>query len=330
MRLVIALLVGAASAAVAAHFQDHSGKLGDFQAFWWSAKALSLGLSPYDAIGPNGTLFKWNLETPYPLPGILILWPLTLVPLRIAFLAFTFVSAAALAWQLSRDHRAAMWVFVSGSFLVALYLGQWSPLLTAAALSPWLGILLVAKPTIGAALFLYRPSWIAVISGLLLLVLSLLVMPSWPVEWWGVVRQDSMDLHYRIPLTIPGGVLVLLALLRWKRPESRLLVAMACVPQTMVANEFVPLFLVVRKRWEGLTLALLSWVMLFLRDELARPQPGGLNDYAISAQLGVLLLYLPAVAMVLRRPNEGDTPELIAQVRRWLTWPARLRRPATP
>ena len=316
-RLAIALLLGAGSAAVTLYLHNRTGKY-DFQAFWWSAKALSVGANPYAAIGPAGMFLRWNIELPYPLPALLVIWPLTSLPLLTAVAIFTGVSGALLAWHLGRDHAAAWPVFLSASYLVALNLGQWSPLLTAAALSPWLGALLVAKPTIGAALFLYRPSRAAAIGCLLLIAASIAVMPTWPAEWWPIATADSTRLHYRTVIAVPGGALTLLALLRWKRPEARLLTVLACVPQTMIAYEFVPLFLVARQRWEGIALAVLSWIMLFLRAELARPQPGGIPDYDVTAQLGVLLMYLPAVVMVLRRPNEGDTPELLAAVRAWV------------
>ena len=45
-------------------------------------------------------------------------------------------------------------------------------------------------------------------------------------------------------LTLRGGALVLLALLKWRRPEARLLAATACVPHTLLPDETLPLFLV--------------------------------------------------------------------------------------
>ena len=55
-----------------------------------------------------------------------------------------------------------------------------------------------------------------------------------------------------------GGPLILLALLRWRRPEARLLVALGCIPHTTMLYEALPLFLVARRWQEGVLLAALS------------------------------------------------------------------------
>ena len=65
------------------------------------------------------------------------------------------------------------------------------------------------------------------------------------------------------PITRPGGVLVLLALLKWKRADARLLLALACVPHTTVPYETIPLFLIPqtwRQAWALWALALLAYV----------------------------------------------------------------------
>ena len=45
-------------------------------------------------------------------------------------------------------------------------MGQWAPLLTAAAVLPWLGFFLAAKPTIGGAIFLGYPDRRALWTGI--------------------------------------------------------------------------------------------------------------------------------------------------------------------
>ena len=55
---------------------------------------------------------------------------------------------------------------------------------------------------------------------------------------------------------------MLLAILRWRRPEARLLIALACVPQSMLLYETVPLFLVPRTFRESALLVALSYVAL--------------------------------------------------------------------
>ena len=101
--------------------------------------------------------------------------------------------------------------------------------------------------------------------------------------------------HALAPVTLPGGALVLLAGLRWRRPEARLLLAMACLPHTVAFYEAVPLFLV-PQRW---TEACGLWASTLIAYLLARHA----GTYIAGAHLIVWLGYLPAVAMVLLRPN---------------------------
>ena len=306
-RILVSLYLGAAATVVAWLFQDVEQIANDFPLFWWSAKALVMGLDPYRAVGPTGSLLQWFTPVTYPLTGIIPIAPLTLTSVSSANLIFGGVSTAVLAFALLRDDYHRLPVFLSGSFLFAITSGQWSPLMTAAALVPPLGFLLVAKPTTGLALFLYRPTWIATLGCLALVVVSLAIRPSWPLEWWASAMQVRSE--FRVPLLVPGGQLLLLALLKWKRADARLLLALAVVPQSMLPYEGVILFLITVALWEGLALAALSWVAMAIR---AQANVTSLDaHYDLFALLIVLLMYLPALAMVLRRPNEGDTPDLL-------------------
>jgi hypothetical protein len=97
------------------------------------------------------------------------------------------------------------------------------------------------------------------------------------------------------------GPLVLVALTRWRRPEARLLVAMACVPLTPALYESVPLFLLVRRRGEGIALAALiavAWVVWAF--DPATTYDAGL---AWSGKLMIWCVYLPCTIAILYRPN---------------------------
>ena len=62
---------------------------------------------------------------------------------------------------------------------------------------------------------------------------ALLVRPDWPLRWIDVSRQ-TRDINCQVPIAVQGGALLALALLRWRRADARLLLAMACVPQSMM------------------------------------------------------------------------------------------------
>jgi hypothetical protein len=178
---------------------------------------------------------------------------------------------------------------------------QWAPLLIAAALTAPISSLLAVKPTLGFALWTGWPNRKAVIGGLLFLGLSLLIRPTWIQEWLASVSKTPHSPN----LLRPGGFLMLLGLLRWRRPEGRLLAALALVPQTTALYETLPLALLCRNRPQAAAFATLTMVahLLFLLG------PQGAWPIGAEYQWWVLLalVYLPAIALVLRRPNEADS-----------------------
>jgi hypothetical protein len=109
----------------------------------------------------------------------------------------------------------------------------------------------------------------------------------------------------------PIGPVILLALLRWRRPEARLLVALAFVPQLLFWADQLPLFLIPRTRGETKALFLctaagfLIWYVQFWDNPA----------YVLAAAPYVLAsAYIPCVIMVLRRPNEGELSGWIARI----------------
>jgi hypothetical protein len=119
------------------------------------------------------------------------------------------------------------------------------------------------------------------------------------------------------PITRVPGFLIVLALLRWRQPEARLLLALACVPQTSSWYETLMPMLVARSKREMQWLVgasgagyLMQIVMLDYKDEIATTDVGILM---------VVFVYLPALVIVLRRPNEGDLP---AWMRMWSRKPS--------
>src|SRR6185503_17954516 len=99
-------------------------------------------------------------------------------------------------------------IFASAPFVMAATLGQFSPLLMAMAFVPALGFVAAVKPNLGLALFVRRPSWMAVVGGLLFLGLSIVVFPSWPFDWLESLQRDVTDRHaHSMPVMVMGGFL---------------------------------------------------------------------------------------------------------------------------
>jgi hypothetical protein len=201
-----------------------------------------------------------------------------------------------------RYRRGLPQALLSASLLNAVAQGQWSPLLVAAAVLPWLGFVWTAKPTIGGALFAGYPSRAASWGAVTMVLVSVLAWPTWPGEWLNAVRHAE---HLRPLVARPGGALLLLALFRWREPEARLLAALACVPQTAGLYESLPLFLIPRDKGEGYLLAALSYVPAFELWVLNPHAASGPLESVIEAKWPLLFLslYLPALVMVLRRRN---------------------------
>ena len=104
----------------------------------------------------------------------------------------------------------------------------------------------------------------------------------------------------------------MLALARWRRPEARLVFALACVPQTPLLYETVPLFLVPVTLAEGGALWLGSWIAA-LAVSAHGPYDSDAARFAVSSKAIGWCLYLPCVLMILRRPNVGSLPPWLAR-----------------
>jgi hypothetical protein len=292
---------------------------------WFAARAILHGLNPYALIGPCRA-FVWPAGWFYPLPAALVLTPIALLPEPLAAALFAGIAAAGLAWALTEHGYGPLWAFASTCVIHAFQIAQWSPMMAAAYAIPPLGVLLVAKPTLGAAVFAAKPSRWVIGGGLLLVALSFGLQPHWFSAWREALHETSLgggQVPYPAPVMFPSGLLILLALLRWRRPEARLLVAMAVVPQTALPYEGLLLFLIPRTWREAAFLSLSSWAMLWYTRtafDLTPGLPGALNAYGHTM---VSFLYLPTTIMVLRRPNEGPVPAWLD--RRTAHWPAWLR-----
>jgi len=282
---------------VVLYARQRPGVISDWDPTWVATTALLRGESPYGAI----QVPPWPNWLLYPLPALLLTAPFTFIPLPLARGVFAGIGTAAFTWAVTRQHRWTLYFLLSGAMLWSWAVVQWAPLLVAAILTPWLSWVLAVKPTSGFALWSGWPNRMAVIGGLLFVGLSLLVRPGWIPEWLASVSRTSHEPH----LLRPGGFLLLLGLLRWRRPEARLLAALALVPQTTALYETLPLALLCRSRPEAAAFAGLTMLahLVFLLGPQG-PWPVG-AEYQWWVLL--VLVYLPAIASVLTRPNEPGT-----------------------
>lgn len=311
-RLLVAVCIGAIAAAYCLSQMKvlKNGGADDFTWHWLGARALLAGQSPYEVVTAGGT---YNLIAPY-------IYPLTTAILAIPFSAFlsptyaatAFIglSSALLAWGLSKDGFQRFPIFLSLPFAWSANAGQFAPLITAAALLPALGWLAPIKPTIGLVSVAYQPSRTAILGSLAFVGVAFLFNPHWVTEWRASLAYRVSDVYW-LPVTVFGGPLLLLALLKWRRPEARLLVILALVPQLLLFYDQLLLWLVPKSWKESLLLSALSWIALYIGNMGFAANPATHSVVASYSRPIIWLLFMPCLVMILRRKNEGELPAWI-------------------
>jgi hypothetical protein len=315
-RITFALILGVLSACYSfAHGVANPDFTSDFDQVWAGARALWQHKDPYAVVGP-GREFGWRWPLYYPLPALVVVAPLGLLPVLAARAVFASASAALLAWAITREGWNRLPIFLSVSFFVTLELGQWSALYAAAFFLPAIGLAAFAKPNFGLALAAashrkHALAWLT-LGTLTLLAISQLLQPGWHEPWLANLRAAD---HFKPLVLRPLGFLLLLAALKWRRPEARWLLALAVIPQAPSFYDQLLLSVVCLTTRESLVFAV-STIVLFFYVGFNTPQP----DYASWGRLvgnGTLwICYFPALAMVLRRPNEGTLPAFLERLTR--------------
>jgi len=147
-------------------------------------------------------------------------------------------------------------------------------------------LLVLVKPNIALPVALNRLTrrGVAFAGGVLLV--SLLIYPSWPWRWLEMTGEYARIVPI---LTLPFGPVLALALVRWRDERARLLAAMSVLPFRRV-YDLVALWPVPRSRHQAFLLVMLSWLV-------------PLFDFGIGLQVrpawSVPLLFLPALAFLL-------------------------------
>jgi len=307
-RLGIAIVVGAlcglVSWNIARSLPDHAYQ--DFAFVWFAARDFLAGQNPYQSV----TSLTGRPMFFFPLTTALGVIPFVFLRLDLAGPIFVALSTAALAFVVT---KAAWWpllMFLSGSMVVSIVAANFATVLPLGFFVPWLGWLGVFKPNIGIAMLAYRPSWKNLLVMIALAGLSLVVRPTWPGEW---LRAAMNSPYHFAPWRTAGGVLLVVALARWRLPEARMLLTMALLPSSPIAYEALPLFVIPRTRREMLVLAITTNVVVALTASTSFQ--GDPDAYLAVAQPAMVwLAYVPALVMVLSRQNIGPAPEWLERI----------------
>jgi hypothetical protein len=173
---------------------------------------------------------------------------------------------------------------------------------------PALAFLVTAKPNVGLASLSPhlrpRAAITCAVAIVAILALSFAVRPDWLGAWRSAIANAP---HVVAPIMRPFGFLLVLAALKWRRADARLLLVMSCVPHTPSLYDLVPLFFVCRTLRETLVLALLTHAIFWGNVVF-----GSYNTFDAYAEgLGraiVAVVYLPVLVAILFRPNREDAP----------------------
>lgn len=256
------------------------------------ARDLIGGVDPYRfPSGPD--------TVPYPLPAALVALPFSFLSDPLSSGVFMGLSSGLLAWLVLASRRSWMLgIFLSWPFVYSVFFAQWTPLIACLWFLPALMPLILVKPQIALPMILTgKLDWRGVVLTAILLVLSLVIYPTWPWVWIGKISG------YRgiVPplFALPLGPVLLAALLRWRDRRAWLLVLMALMPQRVVYDQ-LPLLLVASNWRELAFLVPLSWLTMpaLLYFGGWKFLPGGWPTWILAT------LYLPALLVVLRSKVE--------------------------
>jgi hypothetical protein len=305
--LLAGLLAAAVMTCITTYLRRWGWEVTDFDQLWFAGRALLEGRDPYTAWQPAGLRYPMY----YPLHAILLTSPLALLPREQAWTLLAAATGFIAGYGLHRLGRWALIAMLSPVWWGAALMGQITPALVGAAMVPWFGFLLAAKPTVGLALWISRPTRQAAIGVIAFTLICFLVLPGWAASWLRLVNDAP---YFRAPVTRPGGVLLLLALLRWRTPEGRLLAAWALIPRTEHVYDLLPLVLVARSAAAAAlltTCGVLALVVLALQPM----PPDELIPRSVAAWPALFgLIYVPALFVVLspileeamrRRPGDA-------------------------
>jgi|APCry1669189070_1035195.scaffolds.fasta_scaffold10735_2 hypothetical protein len=285
-RLLIALAIGLLSGVICGVYQQQFRRgAGDISMPLCMGSALLRRADPYvacrgfqsDGVTPN---------TANPITTVLLTLPLLPLPRPVAAGVFFGIISATLSWGLTRDGKPwQLLIFAAHPYWQALQTVQWSPLLLATFYIPELIAVTLAKPHVGAPVALSIPwrRW-PVIAAIALLLLSLIVLPTWPIQMLSGVGVPG---DYRSPVMIFPGMLLLLAALRWRDRRARYLLLLSLVPQRIFYDQLL-VFGVSRSRRSLLALVSASW-LCFL---------GWFRFPSPAIPWHILLIYLPALVIV--------------------------------
>jgi hypothetical protein len=294
-RIFIAILLGIVVAVANSYLQFKFHVPSDFSIPLCGAKHLVVGLNPYSC--------STNNMPSNPITTIVVLVPLSWLPVEIASAVIMGVSTGLLAYAVNRPQEPwRLLAFLSVPFVYSVQISQWAPLLLAAVYLEWLYPILLIKPHLGLSVgimnFTPRRFVILVALGLA----SFLVQPNWIVQWW----QQSSNYDGFIPLLSLPGIVLLLAVLRWRTRPAKWLLLLSLMPQRAWHDQLM-LWTIPSNERQMILLTACSWLMWLPIVVFGLHFFGGYGNAWL-----IVSLFYPALGIVLAnkepQPYSGRQP----------------------
>jgi hypothetical protein len=153
----------------------------------------------------------------------------------------------------------------------------------------------LVKPHIGFPIALIRLTWRRAAACAIFGLSTLLLDPTWPMRWLNQV--DTYDGF--IPVLTPLGVLLLIAIVRWRQKQVRLFLLLMVAPQRLFYDQLL-IWLLPQSLRESLMLVCLSWLGYF-----------GFYMTGRAAEIWVTAtLFLPVLVIVMRHSAAPEQTEL--------------------
>jgi hypothetical protein len=301
IRLVASVLVAVAAAIFAYHQLVGRGWLAsDFEFDLRAARRLMEGLDVYNDPSVGGAFpYPFDAQFPYPIFAALIAIPFVPLSSYVAGALFVGFISGLLAFAVSRDGWWRLAVFISPCYFVAASVANWSPLLVASAFIPTLYPFAIAKPTLAFPIIANFPNMRAYLLCAGLILLSLLLVPTWPIGWLSSLQSQQAH-KYWVPILVGPTALVLVGAVWWRFRPARLLVMFAFVPQHPFFYDQLVLWLLPQSLRQSLALSAAGWAA-YLGWALVDPQFDPLlakTPHGPGLEWTAPLFYLPALILV--------------------------------
>lgn len=256
-RFLIAIAIGVAGGLFCFYrLYDRGVFAADFTWAWYGARVLLSGGNPYEYL-PIREMYPLDAPLYYPIYAPMVALPFSLFIPEVAGSLFFGVSSGILAWVLMKKDMSYLSIFLSSSYLMSAENCQWTPLITAGLLFPFLSFVLLAKPNLGMLVLITNPSRTTIIVCLVVAIIGSIVWPWWIQDWLSVVTVHGQTTH-KIPIMIIP--LLLLGMTEWRSVEGRLFLLFAILPQSLIFYDQIPLWLVTRTARQRYVLTSLSWI----------------------------------------------------------------------